>query len=83
MRPVVQTLKKGGKIFFMIKKRIKIKKLNQKMKELRETYLTKFQYLITFSLFFSFFASFSNIFVFVFPIEIKMRGVYVGGNERV
>jgi len=53
------------------------------MKELRVTYLTKFQYLITFSLFFSFFASFSNIFVFVFPIEIKMRGVYVGGNERV
>jgi len=32
---------------------------------------------------FSFFlASFSNIFVFVFPIEIKMRGVYVSGNER-
>ena len=81
MRPVVQTLKKGGKIFFMIKKRIKIKKLNQKMKELRETYLTKFQYLITFSCFF--FASFYNIFVFVFSIEIKMRGVYVGGNERV
>jgi len=23
-----------------------------------------------------------NIFVFVFPVEIKMRGVYVGGNAR-
>jgi len=54
-------------------------KLNQKMKELRVTYFKRFQYLLTFSLFFS---SFSNIFVFVFPIEIKMRGVYVGGKER-
>jgi len=33
-------------------------------------------------LFSFFFASFSNIFVFVFPIEVKMRGIYVGGNER-
>jgi len=32
---------------------------------------------------FSFFlAFFSNIFVFVFPIEIKMRGFFVGGNEK-
>jgi len=51
------------------------------MKELRVTNLKKFQYLLTFSLFF-FYSSFSNIFVFVFPIEIKMRGVYVGGKER-
>jgi len=29
-----------------------------------------------------FLASFSNIFVFVFPIEIKMWGVYAGDNER-
>ena len=58
------------------------KKLNQKMKELRVTYLKKFSISPhVFSFLFSF-ASFSNIFVFVFPIEIKMRGVYVGGNER-
>jgi len=42
-------------------------------------YLQKFS--ISPYLFF-FLASFSNIFVFVFPIEIKMRGVYVGGNEK-
>jgi len=29
-----------------------------------------------------FLASFSNIFVFVFPIDIKMRDVYVGGNKN-
>jgi len=52
------------------------------MKELRMMYLKKFQYFpTTFSPFF-FLVSFSNIFVFVFPIEIKMRAVYVGGNER-
>jgi len=51
------------------------------MKEPRVMHFKKFQYLLTFSLFF-FLASFSNIFVFVFPIEKKMRGVFVGGNER-
>jgi len=43
------------------------------MKELKVTYLFSFLF---------FLASFSNIFVFVLPIKIKMRGVYVGGNER-
>ena len=49
------------------------------MKELRVAYLKKVP--ISPHLFSFFFASFSNIFVFVFSIEIKMRGVYVGGNE--
>jgi len=50
------------------------------MKELRVTYVQKFS--ISPHLFSFFFASFSKIFVFVFPIQIKMRGVFVGGNER-
>jgi len=62
--------------------KIEKKKLNQKMKDLRVTYLKKFSISThLFSFHFSY-ASFSNIFVFVFPIEIKMRGVYVVGNER-
>jgi len=52
------------------------------MKELRVMYLKNFQYLLTFSLFILFLLPFSTIFVFVFPIEIKMRGVYMGGNGR-
>jgi len=52
------------------------------MKKLRVMYLKKIQYLFTFSLFFIF-SSFSNIFVFIFLIEIKMRGVYMGDNERI
>ena len=56
-------------------------KLNQKIKELRVTYLKKFQYLLTFSLFFSF-SSITNVSVFIFQIEIKMRCAYVGGKER-
>ena len=52
------------------------------MEELRVTYLKK-KFNISSPFLFSFFLlPFSNIFVFVFPIEIKMRGVYVGGNER-
>jgi len=52
------------------------------MEELRVTYLNKIS--ISPHLFsFLFFLSFSNIFVFVFPTEIKMRGVYVGGNDRI
>ena len=53
------------------------------MKELRVMYLKNFQYLLTFSLFILFLLPFSTIFVFVFPIEIKMRGVYMGDNERI
>jgi len=52
------------------------------MKELRVTYLKNFSISPHLLSFLFFFASFSNIFVFVFSIEIKMRGVYVGGNER-
>jgi len=45
--------KESEKIFFMItKKRMKIEKLNQKMKELRVTYLKKNSILLTFTLFF-------------------------------
>jgi len=52
------------------------------MKELGVTYLKKYSispHLLSFPFFF---ASFCNIFVFVFLIEIKMKGVYVGGNKR-
>jgi len=51
------------------------------MKELRVSYLKKIlisSHLISFVIS----CFFSNIFMFVFPIEIKMRGVYVGGNEK-
>ena len=52
------------------------------MKDLRVAYLNKFSISHhLFSFLFSY-ASFSNIFMFVFPIEIKMRDVYVSGNER-
>jgi len=71
--------KERGKIFFMIKK-WKLEKLNRKMKELGVKYLKKIS--ISSHIFSFFFASFSNIFVFVFPIKIKMRGVYVDGNEK-
>jgi len=50
------------------------------MKELRVTYLKKIPISPHLFSFLFFFVSFSNIFVFGFPI--KMRGVYVGGNER-
>jgi len=53
------------------------------MKELRVMYLKKISISPHIFSFIFFFASFSNIFVFIFPIEIKMRGVYMGGNERI
>jgi len=60
------------------------KKLNQKMKELRVTYLKTISISPhLFSFFFVFLLPFLNfVCLFVFPIEIKMRGVYVGDNER-
>jgi len=70
------------KIFFLWLKKIKIGKTKSKDERTESDVPSKIFDISSPFLFSFFLLLFLIFFVFIFPIEIKIRGVCVGGNER-